>query len=152
MRKIGSLREKKMLVSSAKRIKSNTFDTLQRSLIYIRKRSGPSIEPCGTPHSTYYLREFLVFWVSLCTISDASSATLSQITKKSLSLICTSPSLPINNDQSLGMPLLHLFFVDNAFKARKLCWTQTGKFQWRRWQSIKIPSSNLQYLDDKNNS
>ena len=37
-----------MLVSSAKRIKSKTFDTLQRPLINVRKMSGPSTEPCGT--------------------------------------------------------------------------------------------------------
>ena len=38
---------KKKLVSSANMVKFKIFEV--RSLTYIRKRSGPSIDPCGTP-------------------------------------------------------------------------------------------------------
>ena len=42
--------EYKMVVSSANKMKSSTFDVYVISLTYNIKRSGPSIEPCGTPH------------------------------------------------------------------------------------------------------
>ena len=45
-----SLWLKKMLVSSAKSIKCKSLEELNRSFMYIRKRSGPSTEPWGTPH------------------------------------------------------------------------------------------------------
>ena len=38
-----------MFVSSAKGVKSTTFDTLHRSSISSRKRRGPNIELLGTP-------------------------------------------------------------------------------------------------------
>ena len=39
-----------MHVSSAYRFEAVSLKTCGRSLIYIRKMSGPRIEPCGTPH------------------------------------------------------------------------------------------------------
>ena len=41
-------------VSSAKRWKSKMLEHLGRSFIYKRKRSGPSTDPCGTPHETVW--------------------------------------------------------------------------------------------------
>ena len=40
----------KILVSSANIIKVSSLVTVLRSLIYSKNRSGPKIEPCGTPH------------------------------------------------------------------------------------------------------
>ena len=37
-------------VSSAKRTKSISLEDLSMSFIYKRKRTGPSTDPCGTPH------------------------------------------------------------------------------------------------------
>ena len=39
-----------MRVSSAYRFEAVSLKACGRSLIYIKKRSGPRIEPCGTPH------------------------------------------------------------------------------------------------------
>ena len=43
----GSLLEKKRFVSSANRMSLASDDTLQISLIYIKKSKGPKIEPWG---------------------------------------------------------------------------------------------------------
>ena len=40
---------KNKLVSSANMMKFKIFEEFGRSLTYIRKRSGPCIDPCGTP-------------------------------------------------------------------------------------------------------
>ena len=40
------------LVSSANKIGKRTSETLDKSLIYNMKRSGPRILPCGTPKVT----------------------------------------------------------------------------------------------------
>ena len=48
-----SLRLKKRLVSSANIIGSNKRDAFGRSLTYTRNRSGPRIDPWGTPQVTY---------------------------------------------------------------------------------------------------
>ena len=40
------------LVSSANKIGNRTSKTLDKSLIYNMKRSGPRILPCGTPQVT----------------------------------------------------------------------------------------------------
>ena len=45
----GSLFEKKRFVSSANRMSLASDETLQISLMYIRKKRGPKIDPCGTP-------------------------------------------------------------------------------------------------------
>ena len=38
------------------------LDTLQRSLIYNKKRSGPKIDPCGTPHRIIlYVEQVLLY-------------------------------------------------------------------------------------------
>ena len=55
-----SLWLKKRLVSSSNIIGSNKRDAFSRSLIYTRNRSGPLIDPCGTPQVTY-LRSVLLF-------------------------------------------------------------------------------------------
>ena len=39
-----------MHVSSAYRFEAVSLRACSRSLIYIKKRSGPRIELCGTPH------------------------------------------------------------------------------------------------------
>ena len=39
-----------MHVSSAYRFKAVSLKACGRSLIYIKKKSGPRIEPCGIPH------------------------------------------------------------------------------------------------------
>ena len=44
--------ETKMLVSSANSTNSPSLEQFIMSLIYIRNRSGPSTDPCGTPNST----------------------------------------------------------------------------------------------------
>ena len=51
---------KKRLVSSANIIGSNKRDAFGRSLTYTRNRSGPRIDPWGTPQVTY-LRSVLLF-------------------------------------------------------------------------------------------
>ena len=48
-----SLLEKKRFVSSANRMSLASDDTLQISLIYIKKSKGPKIEPWGTPQVIY---------------------------------------------------------------------------------------------------
>ena len=48
---------KKMLVSSAKSMKSKAFDTLQKSLMYNKNNNGPNIDPWGTPHLKYLEEE-----------------------------------------------------------------------------------------------
>ena len=45
-----SLWERNRLVSSANRIKLRILETLQISFIYNKKKSGPRIDPWGTPH------------------------------------------------------------------------------------------------------
>ena len=47
------------VVSSAKRIVKN-FDALGRSLIRIRNKIGPNIDPCGTPQEIS-LSEYTTF-------------------------------------------------------------------------------------------
>ena len=42
-----SVREQKILVSSANNVSSKTFDTLHRSFIYIKNNRGPKIDPEG---------------------------------------------------------------------------------------------------------
>ena len=42
----------KMFVSSANFMNESNFVTEHKSFIYRRKRSGPNIEPCGTPQMT----------------------------------------------------------------------------------------------------
>ena len=56
----GSLWEKKILESSANKIKDKTLEDLQKSLIYIRKSSGPKIDPCGTPQFTIFVSELVL--------------------------------------------------------------------------------------------
>ena len=51
---------KKRLVSSVNITGSNKRDTFGRSLTYTRNRSGPKIDPWGTPQVTY-LGSFLLF-------------------------------------------------------------------------------------------
>ena len=41
--------KKEILVSSAKVLKSKVFGALHRSFINNKNRSGPRIDPCGTP-------------------------------------------------------------------------------------------------------
>ena len=43
------------------------FDTSNRSLTWIRKRSGPSIDPCGTPQ--IISRQLGIHLGKLCTVS-----------------------------------------------------------------------------------
>ena len=45
------------VVPPAKRINFNKDDELTISFTYIRKRSGPKIEPCGTPYFMRCVRE-----------------------------------------------------------------------------------------------
>ena len=40
-----------MFVSSANKIEKQDSDTIDRSVMYNRKRNGPRIDPCGTPQS-----------------------------------------------------------------------------------------------------
>ena len=40
------------LVSFASIIELRIFEALSKSLTYTRNRSGPTTEPCGTPHVT----------------------------------------------------------------------------------------------------
>ena len=44
----GSFPHKNIFESSAKS-KENILDTLPKSLMYNKNKSGPNIEPCGTP-------------------------------------------------------------------------------------------------------
>ena len=37
-------------------------ETLDKSLIYMIKKSGPGIDPCGTPHSMPLVEEFWVLY------------------------------------------------------------------------------------------
>ena len=54
---MGSLFEKKRFVSSANKISLASDDTLQISLIYIKKNKGSKIEPCGTPQVNFSREE-----------------------------------------------------------------------------------------------
>ena len=42
-----------MVVSSANRTNSRTFDVFVMSLTYSKNNNGPNIEPCGTPHKIF---------------------------------------------------------------------------------------------------
>ena len=46
------------------------FNSLGKSLMYIRKRSGPSIDPRGTPAKTGYHDEACSFNNTLWNLSD----------------------------------------------------------------------------------
>ena len=63
----------KTLVSSANRIENNLSDTFVRSLMQIKKNSGPKTDPCGTPQVT-------VLEVDLEFTDTISSAKLIQLT------------------------------------------------------------------------
>ena len=50
-----------IVVSSANRIKLKSVLVFTKSLIYVRKRRGPRIDPCGTPVVICSISEF---WLS----------------------------------------------------------------------------------------
>lgn len=52
-----SLPQHNRFVSFANKIKVNTFETLQMSLMYMINNFGPKIELCGTPHDTISISE-----------------------------------------------------------------------------------------------
>ena len=56
----------KSLVSSANRIENNLSDTLGRSLMQIKKNSGPKTDPCGTPQVTVFEVDLELFIVTNC--------------------------------------------------------------------------------------
>ena len=58
------------LVSSAKWCNLLNFMAWFRSLMYIRKRSGPRTEPCGTPNSVKGLLDFWPLTVTCCFLLD----------------------------------------------------------------------------------
>ena len=57
-RMLMSLCLKNKLASSAKRWKSSSSEQLWKSLIQIKKRRGPSTDPCGTLQQTVCISEF----------------------------------------------------------------------------------------------
>ena len=56
----------KTLVSSANRIENNLSDTLGRSLMQIKKNSGPKTDPCGTPQVTVFEVDLELFILTNC--------------------------------------------------------------------------------------
>ena len=56
----------KTLVSSANRIENNLSDTLGRSLMQIKKNSGPKTDPCGTPQVTDFEVDLELFILTNC--------------------------------------------------------------------------------------
>ena len=54
------------LVSSAKWCTLLNFKTLFKSLIYVRRNSGPRTEPCGTPNSIKALSDASPLIVTCC--------------------------------------------------------------------------------------
>ena len=48
---------RKVLVSSANRKNFKVFDEFFMSFTYSKKRMGPRIVPCGTPHAIYILSD-----------------------------------------------------------------------------------------------
>ena len=56
----------KTFVSSANRTEKNLSDTLGRSLMQIKKNSGPKTEPCGTPQVTVLEIDLELFIVTNC--------------------------------------------------------------------------------------
>ena len=57
-------------VSSAKCLLLAYFKENLRSFMYIRKRSGPSVEACGTPHEISSLEESHPLRETYCFLSD----------------------------------------------------------------------------------
>ena len=49
----GFLPDRKMFESSANNILNNREDTRDKSFIYSKNKSGPNMEPCGTPQRIY---------------------------------------------------------------------------------------------------
>ena len=56
----------KTLVSSANRIENNLSDTLGRSLMQIKKNSGPKTDPCGTPQVIFFEVDLELFILTNC--------------------------------------------------------------------------------------
>ena len=63
---LGSLPRKKWLVLSANRIGKELLYTWYKSLLYTRNKSGPKIEPWGTPHLIVFLRDKTPSCVTNC--------------------------------------------------------------------------------------
>ena len=57
------------LVSSAYKINIKNVLTSGRSIMYIRKRSGPNINPCGTPVEIANTFDVMPFISTYCDIS-----------------------------------------------------------------------------------
>ena len=61
---------KNILVSSANNIDMLAPDTVDKSLTYIKKSNGPSIEPCGTPQLIFSVLDLLPLYVTYCFLLD----------------------------------------------------------------------------------
>ena len=49
-----------ILVSSANKTERLVVDTAVKSLMYNKNSNGPKIDPCGTPHFTFSLSDFML--------------------------------------------------------------------------------------------
>ena len=49
-----------ILVSSANKTDRLVVDTVVKSLMYNKISNGPKIDPCGTPHFTFSLSDFML--------------------------------------------------------------------------------------------
>ena len=56
----------KIPVSSANILNKPSLQEFAISFIYIMNNKGPSTEPCGTPHLTYFVSEFTLFTLTYC--------------------------------------------------------------------------------------
>ena len=61
---------KNILVSSANNIDMLASDTVDKSLMYIKKSNGPSIEPYGTPQLIFSVLDLLPLYVTYCFLLD----------------------------------------------------------------------------------
>ena len=61
---------KNILVLSANNIDMLAPDTVDKSLIYIKKSNGPSIEPCETPQLIFSVLDLLQLYVTYCFLLD----------------------------------------------------------------------------------
>ena len=62
IRSSGSFPDKNVFESSAKSNENNCLDTLPKSLMYNKNKSGPNIEPCGKPQIILSLPDWTLLY------------------------------------------------------------------------------------------
>ena len=74
----GSLPNANIFESSAKRRLNKNEDTFDKSLMYSRNNSGPSIDPCSTPHFTRFVFDLVPSKSTYCSLCEPNSLTVPQ--------------------------------------------------------------------------